>query len=114
MQYTFRAAVDNYEPTRNQIFGRLATQLGPDKKSDVLSFDSMAWPKDAHKALYVLDFGTHVEVRYVTGWNETSGCIFLQLFPLSVGTWQSDGRPVDMSGWMLGPRRTYHLKLKEA
>lgn len=114
MKYTFTAVADNYEVPRGHLYGTLVTDQGYDGKSDVLIFEGTV--KDAHKAIYVLDFGTRVEVRYVAGWNGNGGGkadrIFLQPFPLSVGT-RSDGRPIDMSGWTLGPRRAYHLKLKE-
>lgn len=113
MKYTFTTRRDNYEVPRGYIRGRVSTEFGPDKKTDVLSFEGMAWPKGAEKALYLLDFGTRVEIRYVTGWNETNSCLYLQPFPLSVGTRPDNGRPIDMSGWMLGPRVTFHLKLKE-
>ena len=107
MRYTFTAAEDNHEPTRGYLHGTLETACCG--LSDVLSFYEI--PKEARKAIYVLDFGNRVEVRYVTGWNH--GDIFLQPFPLSQGTRPDNGRPVDMSGWMLGPRRAFHLKLKE-
>jgi hypothetical protein len=110
MLYTFTAAADNYEPVpRNYLRGTLETFHRSAHKSDVLLIDNP--PNDAHKAIYVLDFGAGVKVRYVAGWNGEK--FFLQPFPLSVGTRPDNGRPVDMSGWMLGPRRAFHLKLKE-
>ena len=114
MKYTFKAVADNYEVPRSHLYGTLVTDPGYDGKSDILTFEGTV--KDAHKAIYVLDFGTRVEVRYVAGWNGNGEgktyLIFLKPFPLSVGT-RSDGRPIDMSGWMLGPRKAFHLKLKD-
>ena len=112
MRYTFTAAADNYEVPRGYLRGSVETEQGHEGKSSVLIFESA--PKDACKALYVLDFGTHVEVRYVAGWQPKGYRIFLQPFPLSEGTRPDNGRPIDMSGWLLGPRRAFHLKLKEA
>lgn len=111
-RYTFRAAADNYEPhPRDYISGRMTTSQGYDSRSDIVSWDGP--PKDAYKAIYVLDFGDRIEVRYVAGWSSGGANIFLQPFPLSVGTRPDNGRPIDMSGLMLGPRRAYHLKLTE-
>lgn len=110
MQYTFTARADNYTVPRGQLYGTVTLRQGHDGKSDVLSFDAV--PKDAHKAVYVLDYGTHVEVRYVAGWSGNGRDIFLQPFPLSMGA-RPDGRPIDMSGWMLGPSRVFHLKMRE-
>lgn len=115
MKYTFTAVADNYEVPRGHLYGTLVTDQGYNGRSDILTFDSAV--KDAHKAIYVLDFGTRVEVRYVAGWNGNGEGktyrIFLQPFPLSEGTRPDNGRPIDMSGWMLGPRKAFHLKLKE-
>lgn len=111
MRYTFKALADNYNVPRGHLYGTLLTGQGFDKKSDILRFE--AAPKDAHTAIYVLDFGTHVGVRYVAGWNNVMQEIFLQSFPVNGGTRPDNGRPVDMSGWMLGPRRAFHLKLRE-
>jgi hypothetical protein len=58
---------------------------------------------------HTFDDGHDVTPLYVTGWQE-DGNTFLRRFPLSEGTRPDNGRPVDMSGWALGPRRAYHLK----
>lgn len=112
MKYTFTAAADNYDVPRGYLYGTLETGHGIDKTYDVLTFE--AAPKDASHAIYVLDYGTSVEARWVAGWaSEDLSRIYLQPFPLSVGT-RPDGRPIDMSTWMLGPQRAFHLKLTEA
>jgi hypothetical protein len=112
MHYKFIAAADNYEPCpRNYLRGTLTTSQGYDSRSAIVTFENA--PDDARKAVYILDFGNRVEVQYVSGWAMNGSAIYLQPFPLSKGTlW--DGRPIDMSGWMIGPRRAFHLKLKEA
>jgi hypothetical protein len=40
--------------------------------------------------------------------------IFLAPFPVNGGLRPDTGRPVDMSNWMIGPRRTYHLKVEKS
>jgi hypothetical protein len=112
MKYNFTALADNYDVPRGYLRGMVDTEQGYDRKSDVLAFE--AAPKDAHHAVYVLDFGDRVEVRYVSGWQPKGNLIYLQPFPLSVGTRPDNGRPIDMSTWMHKPRRAFHLKLKEA
>lgn len=111
MRYTFTAHADNYEVPRGYLRGTLLTDQGHDGKSVVLEFESA--PKDAHRAVYVLDYGTRVEVRWTAGWSGTRGEFYLQSFPLNEGNRPDNGRPIDMSGWMLGPRTVYHLKLRE-
>lgn len=109
MKYTFTAAADNYEVTRGYLYGTLTTDQGFDGKSDVLEFEYE--PDDVRRnPIFVLDFGDRVEVRYMAGWSAANKQVFLQPFPLSVGE-RPDGRPIDMSTWMLGPRRAFHLKL---
>jgi len=112
MKYRFTALADNYDVPRGYLRGTVETGQGFDGKSDVVTFE--APPKDSNQAVYVLDFGDRVEVRWVAGWaTENLERVYLQAFPLSVGTRPDNGRPVDMSTWMLGPRRAFHLKLKE-
>lgn len=111
MKYKFTALADNYDVPRGYLRGTLETGQGYDGKSDVVTFEGT--PKDAHHAVYVLDFGDRVEVRYVTGWQPNGNRIYLQPFPLNGVIHEGNGRPINMSGWMLGPRRAFHLKLKE-
>lgn len=65
--------------------------------------------------MYLIDDGATVFVYYVAGWSHgdsiTPRILMLHPFPLSVGTRPDNGRPIDMSTWMLGPRRAYHLKV---
>lgn len=116
MKYTFRALADNYATPRGFLRGTVETGQGADGRSDILVFEAI--PRHACDALYILDFGDRVEVRYVAGWQPWDGDrrpadIWLQEFPLSVGTRPDNGRAVFADGWMFGPRRAYHLKLTE-
>ena len=63
VKYTFTALADNYEVPRGHLRGTLVTGQGHDGKSDVLTFEGI--PVGAANAVYVLDYGTRVEVRYV-------------------------------------------------
>lgn len=111
-RYRFMALADNYGVPRGYLRGTLTTHQGFDESAYVVSFEGV--PKSAHHATYVLDFGTSVEVRWVAGWaSEDLNQIFLQPFPLNGGTRPDNGRPIDMSMWMLGPRTAFHLKLTE-
>jgi hypothetical protein len=67
--------------------------------------------KDPTASIYLLDDGDSVRPHYVAGWHPVTGDLYLHPFPLSQGTRPDNGRPVDMSGWALGPRRCYHLKI---
>lgn len=120
MLYTFTAAADNYEPApRNYLSGTLAVYEMPAEQTGrtlarVLCFSSDV-PKQAHHAIYLLDDGSSVTAYYVAGWRPDLSEIYLQTFPLNDGTIRPDnGRPVDFSGWLLGPRTAFHLKLSAA
>ena len=115
-EYRFTMAADRYDPPRNYLHGTIVTDQGYDRRSHVLTFDE--GPRESlrtENGIYVLDYGTHIEVRYVAGWNLTDRYrVFLQAFPLNDGTQRSDnGLRVDFSGWMLGPRNAFHLKMTE-
>lgn len=112
MRYTFIAARDLYEPPRGYITGTVETGQGFEGKSDILRLNEKI--DNAEKCGYILDFGDRVEVRFVSGWGARNATLYLQPFPLSQGIRPDNGRPIDMSGWMLGPCRTFHLKLKVA
>lgn len=116
--FTYICQIDNYDPPRERVIGAAEVYLvpGTDTESLVL-LEAFEKFMDPHKSLFLVDDGQTVEPFYVTGWQltpgaEFEGCVFLRRFPLSVGTRPDNGRPIDMSGWMLGPRRCYHLKVK--
>jgi hypothetical protein len=61
---------------------------------------------------FIIDDGESVRVFYVAGWHDTDKYLLLHPFPVNTGAVRPDnGRPVDYSGWALGPRKTFHLKV---
>lgn len=72
----------------------------------------------AENAHYIIDDGLTVTVRYVAGWNASQLAVYLAPFPVNIDsegnviTRPDNGLPVDYSGWMLNPRRAYHVKLR--
>lgn len=111
-------ALDNYEPCP-RAYGRgygirFWHQL-PEVDSvgrDALVLFGVEQLRDAYRSVYVIDDGSTAVPMYVAGWNPSSETVRIHLhaYPLSVGT-SPDGRPIDMSGQVFGPRRSYHLKI---
>lgn len=70
--------------------------------------------RQPEKAIYLYDDGHAVLPYYVAfhglRLDAPAPYVGLHPFPLSEG-WRPDGRPIDMSGWQLGPARAYHLKV---
>ena len=65
------------------------------------------------RSLYIVDDGRNVAPFYVAGWRDAdSPRITLHPFPTNDGRLRPDnGQPVDFTGWMLTPRRAFHLKI---
>lgn len=114
----FRCALDNYEPPRRYGSGTLQEWTAPDGEITYRITDPMA-RKEGHTSLYLMDDGKTVRPYYVAGWSQKSGMITLHPMPTDYhpdGARKirpDNGRPVDMSGWMLGPRTFLHLKIRE-
>lgn len=110
MSKRFSAVADNYNPPRTYLTGTITA--GRDD-IQILAFE---WdtPKDATRAVYLLDDGKAVIPYYVAGWDNTNGELFIQPFPTNpTGETRPDnGRVIDYSTWRLGPTRAYHLKVK--
>lgn len=115
---TFWTLLDSHEPTRNQAAGELEEWRHRDGRV-VRSLTDGQQLKDAHRAVYLMDDGRTVAPWYVAGWSKEN-TITLTPFPVNVN---EDGtprlradrpEPVDYSTWALGPRRAYHLKVREA
>jgi hypothetical protein len=110
----FSVAIDNHEPTRDFVHGVLVETLND---HDAIRIDdpNALGLKDWQRSNYLIDTGDAITVYYVAGWNEqprddAAPYVLLHPFPTNGGT-RPDGRPVDYSTWMLGPRRTYHFKV---
>jgi hypothetical protein len=112
--FTFAAALDNYAPVhRSQANGSGEVWTMHDGRERLAIVDAEDLFKDAFKALYLLDDGSTVTPYYVAGYNPVArpGVVFLQTFPVNGGIREDNGRPANFDTWMLGPARTYHLKI---
>lgn len=126
---SFRFAGDNHEPTRDVGHGYGVRYTRDD------GYEAMWIAADAEHALslaelrksnVIVDDGQSVTVMYLAGYrgeldaDNPAAAIgvnypyaLFHAFPLSRGTRPDNGRPVDMSNWMLGPRKSYHLKVSD-
>jgi hypothetical protein len=121
---TYRAALDNDEPAPRVIaHGKIVRWVNSDGvvHYQISTERAAMQADDMQRAVYLIDDGAAVSACYVCAHHNggpsplyPEGCepfVMLAPFPLSVGTRPDNGQPVDMSGWMLGPRRAYHLKI---
>lgn len=122
----FCAPLDNYEPCpRSEANGYVVRYVKANGESGIT-----LWRTDfgkvgsrifdaLHSAVFLVDDGRTVTPYYVAGYRPTDepDALFLQPFPTN---FNADGSPrmrgdraeqVDMSGWALGPRKAYHVKL---
>lgn len=128
-RHVWSAALDNYEPTRDYAQGELYAYLlhGTREGERGLVLIPEHGMKDTRSSLYLIDDGRTVEPMYVSGWKDSDDAdealpqyVLLKPFPTN---YDADGerryraddqtRPVDFGSWMLGSRRTYHLKVSE-
>lgn len=68
-------------------------------------------------AAYVIDDGNVALPYYAAGSGASGDRVFLHPYPTNPGgvrTRPDTGDPADFSGWILGPRKTYHLKIRAA
>ena len=124
-RFTWRCALDNHMHTRNYASGHgfLYERIDESRDEGVLLFDALGTLKDATAAIYIIDNGMTTNVLYTAGHNdraedESEHCIYLQYLPTNFDGLTGErkvradnGRPVDFSSWMMGPRRAYHLKV---
>lgn len=74
----------------------------------------------SHEAVFIMDDGRDVIPWYVAGWHDEHEDIILHRFPRNFDDngepirRANDGYPVNFDTWQLGPRRAYHVKLREA
>lgn len=119
--YRYVTAVDNHDPTRDYATGDLyAYSLDDSRGSGIILEMTGGALRDAKHATYLVDDGRTVTPFYVAGWNDDRGYVMLHPFPTN---YEADGsprlrandrRPVDFGSWMLGPRRSFHLKATRA
>lgn len=113
----FVSALDNYEPVPRRTGRSLLEEW---RHTDgTVTYAVVGWgeEKDAHHAVYLIDNGRAVVPHYVAGFSQDRDRIMIRPFPTDYGadgerrTRDDNGRPVDFSNWMLGPRRAYHFKI---
>lgn len=112
MRYRFFALLDNYNVTRDHASGEFERVAHPVTGTDTITLPGDGF-SDHLNAIYLIDDGESVTPFYVAGWNREASHVFLNPFPTNPGgtVKRPDGRTVDYSAWLLGPRRAYHLKV---
>lgn len=117
---TFWTRLDNYEPIgREHYKGRISTWTTPQGNGEYQYVIEPGNPfyamcGDGPNPNFILDDGMELITCYVSGWQPSTGQVFIQPFPVNPdGNTRPDGRVIDYSTWSLGPRTTYHLKLHE-
>lgn len=120
----FVSALDNYYPTREFANGTLKIYPKiPEREKTIVILDAFTlFGTDAHKCSYLIDDVRTVTAWYVAGWRNKGtrdDNVILKPFPTN---WDANGEPimradhsdcqVDFETWMLGPRKTFHLKLR--
>jgi hypothetical protein len=116
-RYAVRTVTDNYEPTRGEAWVSADLWEGEDNHRDPESFTVVLISPEAiraaTRAVYVWDDGARVVPLYVAGYQPDATLVYLVPYPVADGRERPDsGRPVDFSSWVLGPRRSYHLKAR--
>lgn len=111
----WHTALDNHEPVpRAEATGYGVRYVHPSTGSEGFKIYNSAGIKDAHKASLILDDGETAVPYYCVGWKDDEYTLY-QPFPTNpdgaVGP--DNGRPIDYSTWILGPRKTYHFKITE-
>jgi len=117
-KWTYSTVLDNHEPPRtyhNGVLTEWEREEDPDSPTMVLEPDSPFFELHIRASgglCFILDNGSRAIPFYVTGYQPASREVFLQPFPTNPnGRTRPDGQIIDFSNWVLGPRKTYHLKL---
>ena len=119
--YTYAVSLDNHEPVREQANGTIEVWQWPDtgEVSYRIPGGLSQFFRDNGNIIFLMDDGRTVAPLYMAGWSDREDTLFLRPFPVNTDAdgsprlREDDGRPVDYSTWMLGPRRAYHLKVTE-
>lgn len=118
------ATLDRYEPPRNYGHVMIEEMHWPPSDdgyvgAELTIINGLSTFRHARQAVWLVDGGRTVRPYYTVTYHETDDCVSLGSFPTHFsadGTRRirpDNGRPVDMSNWMLGPRTAYHLKITE-
>lgn len=106
-------ALDNHEPTRDYAYVHCYRYSTDTVENGYIIDGALTW-KDGRQAVYLMDDGCTVRPYYVAAYHPDHEYVIIHPFPVSDGRLRPDGRPVDFSSWLLGPRRAYHVKLAGA
>lgn len=121
-KFTYIVAMDNYEPTREFSSGSIGLWGDPENPGTEATYvleNPNPWMEDSmlpeSNIGFILDNGKESIPTYVAGFNPNHGTMFLKPIPVNPEnrTRPDNGRVIDFSTWMLGPRKTYHLKISD-
>lgn len=114
--FTVTTHLDNHEPPRRSAALVMHRFVGHSGDTEYM-IESGVDLLDTHCG-FLLDDGYSVIPLYVAGWHSEHKYILAHKFPLDFNPTTREpnlradnGRPVDHSTWILGPRRYYHLKV---
>lgn len=118
--FSFTTLLTNHEPPRHYHNGHgWYYSLESTGETGIILADILPSGIDA---TYLVDDGDTVRPYYVAGYGpareEEETYVLLRPFPTNtnpdgLAKWRADnGRPVDYSSWIHGPRRAYHLKVR--
>lgn len=121
-RFRYETAMDNHEPTREFASGYIGIWDDPEDSIETPTYvleNPNPWMEDSilpeNNIGFILDDGKQTMAMYVAGYNPDHGTIFLHPLPTNPDhrTRPDNGREIDYSSWMLGPRKTYHLKISD-
>ena len=112
---SWATALDNHEPPRAFAYGYAVSYLHNGDTPALILWDDGAL-KDPERCNYAVDDGHTVRIMYVAGWGPTYDRVYLHAFPTNpdgrTATVHGQERVIDFDTWMLGPRKTYHVKVR--
>ena len=116
--YRGTVAADNYEPAPRTVVIVNCYFYSTETVTDGLIIDDARQLRDYTHAVYLIDDGRTVRPYYVAAWHPEGDYVIAHPFPTNYtadGSPQPrvDGLPVNYDSWQLGPRRAYHVKVRE-
>jgi hypothetical protein len=117
--HDWRARINNYEGKRHEYARGELAYIHDAQGNPTVALKGTHGLPDWQKSLFILDNGTTARIMYVAGWKSYGDhgeldVAWLQDLPMNGGNRPDNGRQVDMSGWELGPKKTYHLKVTQS
>ena len=102
--HRFIAQLDNYEPPRDFAYGNLVVYDLVNGEGAGYKIESHHFGSSPEKCLYLIDFGNNIIPCYVVTWDQRT--VTVHPLPTTKGS-------VSFNNWLLGPRKTYHLKVRD-